>query len=572
MILDANAIADGEHLACDVCIVGGGAAGITLALELSGHGLDVVLAESGGLAPDGATQALYEGEVADTKLHSETHRYRQRMFGGSSTIWGGRCVPYDPIDFERREWIAHSDWPIGYADVLPFYTRANELCEAGEFEYRASKVQGCKGAMIEGFASPRVLTESLERFSCPTDFGRRYHGRLAAAPDVRVLLHANCVGLEVSANGRRIDSVALRTLSGRSIALRAGHVVLATGGLEVPRLLLASKSAAHPNGIGNAHDAVGRYYQCHLSGTIGSVVFERAPQQIWHGYDVSWDGVYCRRRLTLADDVQRAVRAANFAGRLHFPRVGDPRHGIGILSLVYLGRGLISYEYGKRLQDEEGRSVASLLRHAWNIVRDPIYTVQFLWHWIRDRKLAARKFPSVILRHRAARYSLEFHAEQIPNPDSRVTLAAGSDALGMPRIHVDWRYRPEDVTSLVAALDVVKAEIEATGFGSFDYDPATVENEMVRYGAYGGHHIGTARMGHDPATSVVDADCRVHGMDNLHVAGSAVFPTSSQANPTLTIVALAARLAHHLRAGVERRRAAPGVAACGAAVAPAGVH
>ena len=555
MILDAHALADGTQLTCDVCIVGGGAAGISVALGLMGGGLDVLLVESGGLAADAATQALYEGEVVDSRLHSETHRYRQRMFGGSSTIWGGRCVPYDPIDFERRDWIPHSDWPIGYADVLPFYPKANELCEAGEFEYRASKVQGCRDAMIEGFASPRVLTESLERFSCPTDFGRRYHARLSNAQDVRVLLHANAVQLATSDDGRRVERVALRTLAGASLEVRAGTVVLATGGLEVPRLLLASRSAAHPNGLGNRHDVVGRYYQCHLSGTIGSVVFDRAPDAIWHGYDVSWDGVYCRRRLTLTEDAQREARAANFAGRLHFPRVGDPRHGIGILSLVYLGRGLISYEYGKRLQDQEGRSLGSLLRHAWNIVRDPVYTVQFLWHWLRDRKLAARKFPSVILRHRAARYSLEFHAEQIPNPESRVTLAAtGTDALGVPRIRVDWRYVPEDVTSLVHALDVVKTEIAATGFGRFEYDPATVEAEIVRYGAYGGHHIGTARMGRDPATSVVDADCRVHGVENLHVAGSAVFPTSSQANPTLTIVALALRLARHLR---SRRAGSP---------------
>ena len=318
----------------------------------------------------------------------------------------------------------------------------------------------------------------------------------------------------------------------------------------MPRLLLASRDV-HPNGIGNAHDVVGRYYQCHVSGTIGALTFERPVSAIWHGYDVSWDGIYCRRRFTLSEDTQRRVGAGNFVGRLHFRRVANPAHRVGILSLIYLGRGLISYEYSKRLQDPEGRSIGGLLRHTWNVIADPIYTIQFLLHWLRHRTLAQRKFPSVVLRHRTPVFSLEFHGEQLPNPDSRVTLAQATDPFGMPRVKVDWRYTPGDVRAMERALEVVKQEIERSGCGRFEYDTATVEQEIVRYGAYGGHQIGTARMGTDPLTSVVDGDCKVHGVENLHIASSAVFPTSSQANPTLTIVALALRLANHLRARAQ---------------------
>lgn len=547
MILDANDRPDGERLTADVCIVGAGAAGISMALELVGSGLDVLVVESGGFKSDAKTQDLYAGEVADLKMHSTPDRYRQRMFGGSTTIWGGRCIPFDPIDFEKRDWIPHSDWPIGYDDVAAFYPAANRLCEAGEYEYSAARTQGCKPEMIPGLKGDRLLTDSLERFSLPTDFGKRYRARLEAAPNVRVLLNANCVTLETSPDGKRVETVGLRTLSGKSLTVAARDVVLATGGLEVPRLLLASKSAVHPAGIGNAHDVVGRYYQCHLSGTIGKITFDRPVETIWHTYDVSWDGVYCRRRFTLSEETQRRTGAGNFVGRLHFPRFGDPSHRIGILSLVYLGRRFISYEYAKRLEDPEGRTIGGLLRHAWNVISDPIYTIQFLWHWVRDRKLSQRKFPSVILRHRVPVFSLEFHGEQMPNPESRVTLTSATDPFGMPRLKVDWRHTPVDVSTMERALEVVKQEIEGQGCGTFEYDAANVEQEMVRYGAYGGHHVGTARMGRDPRTSVVDGDCKVHGVDNLHIASSAVFPTSSQANPTLTIVAIALRLANHLR-------------------------
>jgi choline dehydrogenase-like flavoprotein len=171
--------------------------------------------------------------------------------------------------------------------------------------------------------------------------------------------------------------------------------------------------------------------------------------------------------------------------------------------------------------------------------------------------LAERKFPSIIVRSRTNLFSLDFHAEQAPNPESRVTLADDRDALGMSRLLVDWRYTRGDVESVAQTLALLAADLRAQGIGSFDYDPAGVEEEMTRYGAYGGHHIGTVRMGASPRSSVVDSQCRVHGVANLFVASAAVFPTSSQANPTLTIVALALRLAAHLAGRFRASEAMP---------------
>ncbi|AZG09792.1 GMC family oxidoreductase [Pigmentiphaga sp. H8] len=546
MLLDANTLPQDARLHADICIVGAGAAGIAMALSLADSGLDVIVLEAGGQEPEPRTQALYEGTVEDAALHSPLDRYRQRELGGSTTIWGGRCMPLDPIDFEARPYIAGSGWPIGAEDLAPYYPAANAWCEAGDYAYTmAEAFAGPRRPMLDGFDESHFSTHTLERFSCPTNFGGRYLQRLRTAPDLRVVLHANVTRLELDEAGEAIRRVEFKTLDGKTFAVSADSVVLAAGGLEVVRLLLNSPGRTG-RGLGNAHDVVGRYYMCHLAGTIGNLVLA-PPHRAWHGYDVADDGTYCRRRLALRPGVQREQGIGNFVARLHHPRITDPAHGTAILSLLFLARAFVPYEYAKRLHGDERVTVGAWLRHGVNVLRGAPSVVGFLWHWLRDRTLAARKFPSIIVYPRTERYSLDFHAEQEPNRESRVSLGASVDELGMRRLHVDWRYTRQDVATVQKSLALLAADVRDSGIGEFDYDPGVVEREMTRYGAYGGHHIGTARMGDDPRTSVVDRNCRVHEVRNLYVAGAAVFPTSSQANPTLTLVALALRLARHLQ-------------------------
>ncbi len=274
---------------------------------------------------------------------------------------------------------------------------------------------------------------------------------------------------------------------------------------------------------------------------------------VYHGYEISEEGIYCRRRLALRPETQRARRIGNFVARLHHPRITVPDHRSAVLSLLYLARGLIPYEYAKRLHGDDRAESGAWLKHCINVLRDPLEAAEFAWHMLRDRKLAARKFPSIIVRSKANLYSVDFHAEQLPDPASRVLLDHTLDALGTPRLRIDWRYTDGDVDTVRRALALLAAEFSRTGVGNLDYSPEAVEAEMTRYGAYGGHHIGTARMGADPRTSVVNPDCRVHDVENLFIASAATFPTSSQANPTLTVVAMALRLAAHLRAQLGRR-------------------
>ncbi len=548
MIRSADDIVRDAELRADVAIVGGGPAGIALALQLARTGRSILLLESGDLEPDPETQALNAGEVAEAALHSPPDTYRQRCLGGGTSIWGGRCVPFDPLDLEHRPWIAHSGWPIGWEEIDRHYPAANALCEAGDYEYDARlAVPGGMRPVIRGFVPEHFDVNGIERFSCPTHFGVRYRKRLETLPNVRVVLRATVIRLRASPDGTRIVALDARNRHDIPFRIAADQVVLAMGGMETPRLLLTSDDV-HAQGIGNTHDLVGRFYMCHIAGTIGRLRINGPRDAVWHGYDIAPDGTYCRRRLALRPEEQRRRGLSNVVFRLHHPRITDPAHRTGPLSAIYLAQHFISYEYAKRLVSDSPPTAATWLRHGVNAATDPVSTLRFLTHWLRHRTLAERKFPSVIIRPRTNLFSLDFHAEQEPNRDSRVSLGDGRDRFGNRQVRVDWRYSTNDVETLAQAFDLLRDDLAAQAIGelSLAQNETDIETVVRRDGAYGGHHIGTARMGSGAASGVVDSDGKVFGVNNLFVAGSAVFPTSSQANPTLTIVALSLRLAEHL--------------------------
>ena len=543
VLLDMAGLEDGQRLEADLCIIGAGAAGISLALQFIDQGLDVLLVESGGQRYEEDVQRMYAGSVANPKLHAPVDRFRRRQFGGSTVLWGGRCMPFDPIDFEQRSYVPHSGWPLTYDDLLPFYREANRICEAGAFAYTIGEAfDRPMKPMIEGFESTTFSTDHLERFSKPTNFAACYGDALAAA-NVRVLLHATATQFSFDDTGKTINEVRVRNLEGKTATVKARAFALATGGLEVPRLLLANRDV-HANGIGNQNGLVGKYYMCHIGGTLGRIKINR-NSAVWHDYDVADDATYCRRRFALEPEPQRQNEIGNFVARLHHPDIADPEHQAAILSLVYLGSLLLPWEYRTRAAGSV--TLRQYGHHVLNVVSEPIAATRFAFKMLTGRFLASRKIPSLVVPLKSNLFSLDFLAEQMPNPDSRITLGNDTDALGLPQISLDWRYTRQDVETVKTAVRLLADDIQRCGLGTFAYDPDAVEDDMTRYGAYGGHHIGTARMGHDPKTSVVDPNCRVHGLSNLYIAGAAVFPTSSQANPTLTIVALALRLAGHLK-------------------------
>ncbi len=546
MIISANDIQQGDVLQADVVVVGSGAAGIPLSLELADTGLKVILLEAGGDSVQNRDQDLYAGSVVQPSLHPPADKYRQRCLGGSTVTWGGRCVPLDPIDLESRDYVPLSDWPISYDELNAYFPAANEWLEAGNCEYKSSRAfSDAVPPLFKGFDSDIVSIDSLERFSRPTDMFSRYKGRFEANENVRLISDANCTSISLDSTGREVAKLVVSTLEKKVFHVTASHYILAVGGIETARLLLASNDVTTA-GVGNENDVVGRYYMCHIAGNVGKLNLSIPKTDVRHGYEISPEGIYCRRRISLVESEQSRREINNVVFRLHFPRIADPIHRSGVLSLIYLAKPFISYEYGTRLRDGDGDSFKSMLLHLRNVLFSPIETARFLLKWVSKRNLASRKFPSIILENKTNRFSLEINGEQIPRHDSRIYLANEKDELGVPRVVIDWKYSPQDIKSIKETLDVFRSELERLGIGTLEYDENMLEEELLRFGAYGGHHIGTARMGTDPKTSVVDSDCKVHGIENLFIAGSAVFPTSSQANPTLALTALAVRLAGHI--------------------------
>ncbi|SFG45318.1 GMC oxidoreductase [Methylobacterium gossipiicola] len=530
--------------AYDVAIVGGGTAGLIVAHALSGKGLRVVVLEGGGLQRQARSQDLYGGQVSEPEIHPELTSYRVRAVGGTSRIWGGRVIPFDPIDFEARPWVPGSGWPFGFETLEPYYERAMQVLEAGRYDYAPeTALPNGRREFAPGIDGPHVTT-TLERFSKPTNLWRRHGAVLTGAADVHVVLDATVTALRLRPDGGGLSHLEVKDPDGILRTVRARATVLALGALETARLLLASNDV-HAAGIGNAHDQVGRNYMSHLCTTAGTLSFAGRATDIAYDYERDPDGIYVRRRLWLNAEAQRRFGLLNTTFRTHLPDAGNPDHGNAILSAMYLFKSFVLSEYARKFSERRA-DAGGHLRHCANILRQPLRIARFGRTWLTDRILAERKLPSVVLGSANNRYVLEFHAEQAPNPDSRVTLTDRCDRLGMPQLKVDWRLCALDFDSIKGAYRLLAAELARSGVGRLDYDEDELIARTRRHGIVGGHQIGTTRMADDPRQGVVDRDCRVHGTSDLYVASASVFPSSGQANPTHTIAALGLRLSERL--------------------------
>ncbi|WP_337188876.1 GMC family oxidoreductase [Phenylobacterium sp.] len=533
-----------QALDCDICIVGGGAAGLTLALDLIGTAHKVLLVDPGRLDGGQTSQDLYEGEVVNPR-HAAPHLYRHRRLGGSTAIWGGRCIPFDPIDFERRSYVELSGWPFNYSELEAYYPRAQELLEAGTYDYSAASAIG--GApLVSGFDDPNVLSDSLERFSLPTNFWREYRREISASPNVQVIAEATAVKFR-RGGGDAAAALACVGPGGGSFDVRARVFVVAAGGLETVRLLGYS-------GMGDTHGLLGRTYMCHVESNLGEMRLAPATRGIRYGFERTHDGVYARRRFTLAEERQRELGVMSVAVRPHHPGVADPSHGHPVLSAMFLAKRFIIPEYARRFaaqadQDNPRKARSDLVAHIRNVTLGAPALAGFVLDWTYRRYLSRRRIPYVALPSAAGVFPLDLNAEQEPNLASRVLLTDSLDRNGTPRLRIDWRLTQADYRTVTVTLRELRAAFRRTGCGDVAFDDENLD-DLVRDNVkpVGGHHIGTARMAASPSRGVVDAACRLHDVPNLYIAGAATFPTSSHANPTLTIVAMALRLGAHLRA------------------------
>lgn len=552
MALASLDLIEADSLDTRVCIVGAGAAGITLATELDGAGLPVLLLEAGELKASAALTDYYRGEASPP--HPDPTQFRRVLFGGTTGVWGGRCVPFDPIDLEPREHVANSGWPLRYADLARHYPAALAYCDAGTFDFSIAGSLKSPRPTIAGFdgrgaqGTPVVMADRIERYSLPTDFGSRYRQRIRDSDNVTALLGARCLKLKKDPGADRIESAEVVDRGGRRRTVRAEVFVLATGGIEVPRLLFISDTAG--SGFGNLGDCLGRYYMCHFENTVGRLVPHGAA--VAFDFERTIDGVYCRRQLRFTGEAMKSERLLNMAFRLHFPSYSDATHGSSVMSGIYLAKSLLIPEYRQILRANTDVDPSPTLQHVRNVARGLPQLARFLGDWIFRIRLAERKLPYTLVANADGSYPLEFNSEQTPLPASRVSLTSAEDQHGLKRVRIDWRVSEEDAEAARRGFLLLRDTLARTGTARLELDESRLLDRLQRSPPLGGHHIGTARMAATERRGVVDASCAVFGLPNLYIASSAVFPTSSHANPTLTIVALAVRLAEHLRARLAR--------------------
>lgn len=531
MLLDLDHLpeADAAALEADVCIVGAGAAGLTLAREFLGTPHRVLLLESGGAQPEEETRRLYDSILAPgSQPHAGVHDGRTRILGGTTTLWGGQALPLMPIDFETRAWVPHSGWPFPHTELAPYHARAGAVLQLDDVDFDEN-LHGAFGVARTRF-DPDVAGPIYSRWSPQPDFAAAYRAQIAASDNVRAVLHANVTQIVPTADGRRIDSLELASLSGRRGTARGAHYIVCCGGIETARLLLAS-NRVQPAGLGNRHDVVGRYFQDHLSVRYADFLpaDRRAVEDGFHAF-------YRRRTkyypfLTAGRAFQQRERTLNISAAVVFGSSDD--------SPVERAKIVLREVRAGRPHRVPPRQWLALAAHAGSVTRQ---AHRFL---VRRRQYTAPDAPLFV----------GSTAEQEPNPASRVTLDLEQrDALGTPRTRLDWRLTPLTGHTLRAFARALRGEFRRVGLGELRLHPwvETPDGAWTAHVRDTSHHIGTARMHTDPRQGVVDADGRVHDLENLHLASSAVFPTGGHSNPTFTLLLLTLRLADRLK-GLLRR-------------------
>jgi choline dehydrogenase-like flavoprotein len=533
MFVDARELPNNTVLDTEICIVGGGIAGITLALEFERKGIETCVLEGGDLDFNSASQSLYQGE--NVGIDYDLQASRTRQLGGSSNCWGGWIRPFIGIDFEKRDWVPNSGWPFDHTEVEPFYRRASDLVQVNDHSFEPQfwheHLHANQVRLLQ--LNKATLETVVSKFSPPTRFGHAYQISLAAARVTKVLLNANAIEIATNDDATTVTGVHVATSAQNGFFVRAKRTILAAGGIENARLMLLSNKTAD-RGIGNQHDVVGRYFMEHPRIRIGQMVptsnaaafrFYDA-RYTYHNPKLAVDGTSASAHVGLAEQVQRHEKLVQCRTYFRACRAGEDS------DLTERFHELYNAIRWRHYQDIKLRTFATVARGSPNLMASLLY---------RKLKLAAK----------SDYFQIESVIEPVPDRESRVTLSPQRDRLGLNRAALNWRVGDLEKRTHLRMLGLIKDEFEASGMGHVDLEQADTGRPLPIIGC--NHHMGTTRMHADPRLGVVDRNCKVHGMHNLHIAGSSVFPTCGNDMPTLTIVALALRLADHVKAQYSSR-------------------
>lgn len=478
--------------------------------------------------------------------------------GGTAALWdaelargsmGARYAPLARIDFEQRDAVPMSGWPFSRETLDPFYARAQELCDAGPYDYEASGAEATNGPVP---LRSDVVASGLFRFGPSDSFTRAQRDGLARSDTVRVLTPATATRILTAADGRAVQEVEASSAPGRSFCVQAGVYVLAAGGIENARLLLLSD-------IGNDHGLVGRCFMDHP--TIRCRL-ELEPKSGWGlgFYDIrTVANRLVLGRLELREETLRAEGLLNGTFFVAPARDRELRAAAATRSIVQAARARrIPAEPARRAGElVAGLDALGFAAHRRLAGAFPLLEPS-LRLWPRSRLLDTLGLGPVSgwsgLRARPRVFDVHHVVEQAPDPERQITLGAGLDRFGSRVARLRWFLGAREAASADRSEELLREELQRLGVGRLrtarelapDGDLAAVVHPSAH------HHLGTTRMHRDAHYGVVDPDGRVHALANLFVTGGSVFPTSGYVNPTLTIVALALRLGAHLRQDVSR--------------------
>jgi choline dehydrogenase-like flavoprotein len=508
MFIDARTLPNDTLIEGDLCIIGTGPAGLSIAMEWNNTPYKVILLEGGGMEYDDQTQDLYDGRNTGLPYFPlrSTHLH---YFGGTSGHWGGFCSNFDEIDFEQRSWVPYSGWPIRKADLDPFYARAHPILDLGPCEYDISYWQKKDAELKTVLPENPAVWNKIWQFSTPTRFGKKYEADIRKSNNIHAYTYANVTDIRTNENVSSVESLTIKNFAGKQHKVKARQVIVACGAISNARLLLACNHQA-PRGLGNDNDVVGRYFMDHLETKSAFLHLPfRDPLKM---YLFTTGRTKMRCELSLSREMQA-------------------QHGIlnGVTSLKSMSEANIDNPAMKSWTNTDPQKNGKVGFFRDHLAR----TISFV-----DRTVGASKF------------MLYTRLEQAPNPNSRVTLDGVNDALGMPKAVLHWELTALERRSMRTFYELVGRQFGAAGCGRvqlMDYLEDPDDAAWPDFAGGGWHHIGTTRMSDDPKMGVVDANCKVHGIANLHVAGSSCFATSGSANPTLTLVALSLRLSDHLK-------------------------
>lgn len=509
MHFDARKLPNNSIIDGDICIVGSGAAGISIALEWINTPYRVILLESGGFEYDDQVQDLYKGENTGQKYYPMKSN-RLSYFGGTTNHWAGMCSPFDEQDFKKRDWVPHSGWPITRKDMDPFYARATKVLKLGPYDFNLEFWQKQVPNLNPFPLDDQVIWFKMWQNSPLSGWNgglaKEYKDKILSAKNIHLYTYATMVDIKASDSVSQVTEVKVKNHAGKEHAVKAKQFILAGGAIQNARMLLAANSQA-PEGLGNDNDVVGRYFMEHLEIHAAELWLLRPfPTDLFN-----WDKIWCE--IAIREDVQARNKILNgTAGpdQLAYKKDSVPR--------------MESY------QEEDPRKSWDNMLKTWSVA---------------DSIAEKRKTGAI-----SRAYFLQTRLEQAPNPDSRVFLGQEKDELGVPRANLNWALTDLDKRSVRRINEIIGEEVGKAGFGRIRLieefrDP----NDMSwPKGTNGGwHHMGTTRMSDDPKTGVVDSNCKVHGISNLYVAGAACYPTAGAPNPTLTLVALSLRLSDYVK-------------------------